>query len=140
RYDYDGRGSLVGRSDVTSGLNETFGYDLHNRLTSHLKQWATSNQQQELYEYDLFGNLRFKTGMGRYRYGDDGGYADGGAFCRKLGTFTFSYSAVLGVESHADPICYDHFGNMRLGLGRTITYNASDKPVRIEANGASTRF
>lgn len=120
RYVFDDVGNLSSRDDLNAGLFERFDYDGLNRLTRNHIQRPTGPEATGPYlQYDGHGNLTYK-GSTRYRY---------------LGAGAHAVSSI-GAQS----LSYDAYGNMRSGLGRTITYTEFNKPSRITKNGKTTEL
>ncbi len=59
---------------------------------------------------------------------------------------TYSYPAATAPRPHAptdvagQALTYDRNGNMLSGMGRTIAYDAADRPVTVTANGQTTTY
>ena len=79
-YQFDSIGNLEWREDShmqlngISGVRETFGYDDLNRLTStHVSGQGLSSSVQTLsMQYYANGNIKYKSGVGYYNYGQNG--------------------------------------------------------------------
>lgn len=119
-YTYDSIGNVQSRVDPLAGTNETFQYDVLNRLT-----WDTLGRRiSDFYRftnltaaYDALGNITNKSDSGAYTYSGYGPHAVSSA-----GSQTFAY---------------DNNGNMTSGAGRTYTWNAANM-VTTMSNGTST--
>jgi RHS repeat-associated protein len=119
-YDFDDLGNLVERNDYKENIAESFQYDLLNRLTSTTADFGNGQEQYTAVTYDALGNIKTKTGVGSYNYGDE--CAGGG----------FGPHAVCGISSPKNTAyTYDLNGNMTGGDGRSITYSSFDKPTSI---------
>ncbi|GLS25646.1 SpvB/TcaC N-terminal domain-containing protein [Marinibactrum halimedae] len=127
-YDWDTVGNLESRIERSGNKNltETFHYDRINRL-----DWSqVSGRGRQNFDYDAFGNITFKTGVGHYRYGSacaSGGYG-AHAVCALRATSS---------GSEVETFEYDANGNMvahrnARGDDRTFVYSSFDKPVLIE--------
>ena len=123
-YGYDSVGNLVTRNSTrrtTSGsqlsMNEGFGYDELNRLTSVGDGINTTAN----YVYDGLGNIKTKQGVsGTYQYHPDRPHA---------------------VETaNGNTYLYDENGNMISGAGRTIGWNVNNKPTSISKAGTEITF
>jgi len=68
-YSYDAIGNILGRTDTTQSLTESFGYDALNRLTSA----TLGSNTPTTYGYDAIGNLKTKSDVGSFTYGPSGG-------------------------------------------------------------------
>nr|WP_244623600.1 RHS repeat-associated core domain-containing protein [Shewanella salipaludis] len=141
-YDtYDAFMNLRNERNGITGLEKSYAYDDLNRLS----QYSFSNSGFALYDtsspfaatvnydYDKVGNLLKKTdysanSSNAYRYGGAacaaGSNAGPNAVCQldKLSGSTVSFQ-------------YDKRGNLRLGDGLSMTYNAMDKPLNITGRG-----
>ena len=119
-YGFDEIGNLLsrGRSDVASGnaSQESFGYDLTNRLTA---------ANTIAYAYDPLGNLTNKAGTA-YTYG---------AGCQ-AGNRVAGPHAVCTVGGGTQ-YSYDDNGNLTSNGSRTVAYNSSNKITDIESVGGS---
>jgi RHS repeat-associated protein len=124
-YQYDVTGNLSARTRTataaTAGIQEIFGYDALNRLTSSNLAGSTTT---ESYVYDSLGNLTQK-GPITYVYGSG---------C-PAGQRSAGPHAVCTVGGAA-PFMYDANGNMVSGNGRTVSYNPGNKPTRIDGGAA----
>jgi RHS repeat-associated protein len=133
-YAFDEIGNLLtrGRTDAVSALTsqETFGYDLTNRLTSANVQMSNGAVSSNNYAYDPagLGNLTQKDGN-TYTYGASGGCAAG----------PHAVCSVGGGTLYA----YDANGNMTSNGSRAVEYNPSNRVTGIvseptPSQGAST--
>lgn len=138
-YQYDGFGNLS-RQDVENqrDLNtilsyETYTYDDLHRLKTSDRTIAGAVQTTINYGYDDVGNLKLKDDFATsYTYGDmnktngnAGPNAVRSVALATGGTATFSY---------------DSNGNLTSGNGKTISYNAFNKPVSISKGGITSSF
>jgi RHS repeat-associated protein len=119
-YEFDELGDLLTRTrtdDVNQLTSqETFGYDLTNRLLTANVQMSNGSTSSNSYLYDAIGNLTQKDGK-TYHYGTSAGCAAGP-------------HAVCSVDG-GTLYMYDANGNMTSTAGRTVTYNASNKVTKI---------
>jgi RHS repeat-associated protein len=121
-YQYDEAGDLMfrRRSDTLNvdSSEEIFTYDPLNRLkTSQVR--VLTEVTDDAYEYDGLGNLTKKGGKSYTYFGCMAGSRSAGPH------------AVCTVEGGGAGFVYDMNGNMISGSGRTIQYNAGNKPTRI---------
>ncbi|HEY3358706.1 MAG TPA: toxin TcdB middle/N-terminal domain-containing protein [Polyangia bacterium] len=115
-YGYDADAHLVSMASTTNPLaTATFGYDELNRLTS------VSGGQSHSFAYDWLGNITSNSAVGAYAYGD--------AAHRHAVT-------AAGTNAYA----YDANGNMVSGAGRTIAWDAHNRPVGVTKNGQTTTY
>lgn len=70
-YHWTTTGNLQWRTDATLDLKESFGYDGFNRLTSAVAEKPSTNENyfSQSFNYDSYGNITGKTGVGSYSYG-----------------------------------------------------------------------
>ncbi len=119
-YAFDEAGNLLARNrnDNVNALTsqETFGYDLLNRLTGAQVATSDGHVSNDGYAYDAAGNLTQKSGS-VYTYGAAGGCAAGPhAVCTVGGGGMFTY---------------DDDGNMTASGSRTVTYTTSNRVREI---------
>ncbi|WP_240200039.1 RHS repeat-associated core domain-containing protein [Shewanella sp. LC6] len=135
-YDgYDDFMNLISERDGVTGLTKSYRYDTLNRLTEY--QFSNTNPTFSAtvnYAYDKVGNFLNKTDYSAnsttaYRYGGSACGYKPNAVCQltKLNGTTVSFQ-------------YDNRGNLRVGDGLTMTYNAMDKPLSVSGRGATTSF
>jgi RHS repeat-associated protein len=132
-YQYDAVGNLTQRVDKVEKLTEDFSYDNLNRLLQNRLSGTGAALAQEIqqgavnYGYDELGNLTSKSDIangGRYTYGKPSiGHAGPHAVTDITGLGDFTY---------------DNNGNQLTGNGRTIVYNAANKPILIVKDGEKT--
>ena len=132
-YTYDSRGQIIEKKDdQTTGFAtaETFGYDNQGRLI----QWDYSqsvtveedtdlHQLHRTYDYDVRGNMTFKTGAGDMQYHE----ATNRLMVRNNGIGQIDY-------------LYDENGNMTSGDDRTYTWTSFNKVKSILMNGIEVQF
>lgn len=125
-YEYDAYNNVTLRDDLINDVRETFSYDRLDRLTHTRVDSDTyvSNafNRSDKVEYNLLGNITRKTGVGEYRYGQNGA----------------SVRAVTQAGSRT--YRYDKNGNMISGDGRTMQWNSDNKATKITKNGRSVEF
>jgi RHS repeat-associated protein len=131
-YQFDTLGNLYsrrsGRSN-TEDLTETFDYDGLNRLVSAVTNGLSSGTRIQSYQYDVLGNITYKSDVGSYTYGAtcaSGGFGPH-AVCETSGTVNASYG-------------YDTSGNMTTNKNRTLTYSSYNKPLNITEGTTQTNF
>ncbi|TQV87009.1 fibronectin type III domain-containing protein [Aliikangiella coralliicola] len=138
-YVYDGFGNLKTQDvETMQGSNvvtsiETYQYDDLHRLTQSSLSIGGAAQTPINYTYDAVGNLTSKDDYGSgYVYGDlakSNGKAGPNAVRsvnkNNVGTIEFSY---------------DDNGNLLTGDGKTMTYNAFNKPLTITKNSIKSTF
>ena len=137
---YDGLGNVkTRRSDYAAsglshvGYTENYQYDTLNRLENRsLSIFAGSAtlpnefKTTQTYTLDDWGNFKFKTGAGHYRY-------DANKVHKLLGVYSDAAftSAIYNFG-------YDANGNITSDGSRTFTYGSFDKPTLITKSGVSS--
>jgi RHS repeat-associated protein len=119
-YEFDELGDLLTRTRIDDvnplTSQESFGYDLTNRLTSANVSLSNGTNTPSSYAYDALGNLTQKDGK-TYSYGSGAGCAAGPhAVCSVGGGTLYTYDAD---------------GNMTATGSRTVTYNATNRVTKI---------
>lgn len=117
-YTFDVLGNLLERRKGTNQL-ESFKYDGLNRL---IYSRVLGAQAIEL-QYDEIGNIRYKTDVGAYRYGENGA---GPHAVTTAGGITYRYDAVGNRISASN--------------GQQITYSSFNKPTQITQGTTNLSF
>ena len=132
-YQYDNHDNVISRYDSELGIRDNFYYDGLDRLTKNTIVLDASNMHgvsnPDLISrfdtsYDRLGNIKNKTGIGRYRYETNG-------------AGPYAVSRANGLEYF-----YDNVGNMRFALmpvlgatqqstERQVIWSAFNKPLQI---------
>jgi YD repeat-containing protein len=133
---YDSIGNLTQRYDGVSGLNEAFGYDSLNRLTSSSAQAGSGPLTQVTLTYNEIGNILTKSDVGTYTYASL--KANGSARPHAVSKIMMND----GTTVYAN-YTYDANGNMLTSLdstskGRTITWNSWNMPNSVVGNKIAT--
>lgn len=121
-----GGGTWIEQYLRSRNIQETFEYDDLNRL----ERWVTAGDfsSTESVTYDAIDNIRTKTGVGSYLYGNQCTHVSNAgphAICR-AGTTNYTY---------------DDNGNLTSdGSGRSLQYTAHDLPSYIAKGSHITRF
>ncbi len=141
-YSYDNFGNLKTQDvDVTENntivhSSETYQYDNLQRLTQsslNIANGADAGTSNINYAYDAVGNFTLKSDyINNYTYGNmakttNNAGPNAARFITKSNGLTTSYH-------------YDNNGNMTSGDGKTLTYNAFNKPVSITRAGVTSTF
>ena len=106
-------------------MAENFVYDALNRLTGAA---IVDGPGAKSYQYDLTGNIVFKSDVGTYSYPAPGS-------ARPHAVTSVAAGAVAnGVNAS---FAYDAVGNLLSGNGRTLSWTAFNMPAQI-ARGAAT--
>ena len=117
-YTWDDVGNMLSRNDQQNGQTQSFCYDALNRLTkthSTLNGGCNLSESAQDIEYDGFGNIKRKTGVGNYTYSTN------------MALRPHAVTTAGGVTYN-----YDNNGNVIDDeLGRTFTYSSFDKPTQI---------
>ena len=130
-YDYDALGNVILRKDHVQGVNEYFNYDRLNRLIDSTVGGLVDNvnySHRVTYEYDIHGNLTYKSDVGEYLYGE-----------QARSNHLAGPHAITAAGVHQTFI-YDENGSLVFGAGRDIQWASFNKPKRLEKNGKVTRF
>ena len=111
-------------------VTESYSYDDLHRLTGS----SLSSGGSISYSYDATGNLTQKSDYASsMTYGSSG----------KSNTGNAGPNAVLSatlVGGGSTSFSYDNNGNLISGAGKTISYNALNKPTQITAGGSTVNF
>ncbi len=121
RYDYDDIGNVLSRKDNNQNLEETFGYDGLNRLTSYNVTGYTGRTV----EYDAIGNITYKSDVGAYQYNSSRTHA----------------VTNTGSQVHS----YDANGNLydtRTGstVDRSVVWTSFNKPASMTKDGVTATY
>ncbi|MEP2302183.1 MAG: SpvB/TcaC N-terminal domain-containing protein [Kangiellaceae bacterium] len=141
-YEYDDFGNLALQnveemlSDFSVNVfDETYRYDNLHRLVES-KRTASGAEDILNYNYDAVGNITVKDDFStNFTYGNlarNNGNAGPNAVRQVVKTSEFNNEVVT--------YGYDLNGNMTSGDGRTITYNAFNKPVSIVKGSITSLF
>jgi YD repeat-containing protein len=109
-YEYDNAGNVLKIIDNSHSLVKNYLYDDLDRLISG---------DGNVYEYNSIGNLIKNNGI-----------VQGYSSARK---HALTYD---GLNNYS----YDNCGNMISGAGRSIAYDAENRPIQITKNGVVTEF
>jgi RHS repeat-associated protein len=132
-YQWDSIGNLKSRLNKSANVGgssaknnaESFCYDNLNRLIKTESGIASNNPNcsgiQDT-EYDGFGNITYKKGVGNYTYGSNAGP-----------------HAVTGTATDGS-YGYDNNGNQISGAGRELYYTSYDMVKRVTKAGNSIEF
>lgn len=127
-YSYDDAyGNLTRRHNLVSDVIETFTHDVHNRLTSASRIFASSLAPEVVnFSFNHQGNIELKSDYaGAYQYGNHQ-RTTGNAGPHAVTQVTLNDATTV------DDFSYDDNGNMLTGFGRSVWYNYFNKPLRIE--------
>ena len=131
-YVHNAKGLMRKRTDSLQQIEELFTYDALDRLDMasvvHQSDPALSYNQDP--DYDISGNITQRNDVGTYHYDES---------CEHLGQpYTPGPYAVTEVSGARNAsYCYDNGGNMLSGDGKNITYNAFNKPTKIQSATAA---
>lgn len=124
-YSFDLGGNIQTITDTINGT-QTFLYDELNRLTSATGPYGSGGASATLtYGFDQIGNLTNNS---------------------QVGVYTYPTSGSSSVQPHAvstagaSSYVYDANGNLTSGAGRTLTYDAENRPLTITSGGTTTTF
>ncbi len=143
-YWMDEMGNLTLRRDAIHGGYENFYYDTLNRLIQSKTTPPASAGQQYIvdYEYDVLGNLRYRSDVGTMNYGENG-Y---GPHAITSVQQTQSVNVTENVFNPYGAYHYDGNGNLTSNGQRTVDWTAFNKPKQMasvvdgEARGVSYTY
>jgi len=130
---YDAIGNLKQRQDSVQNITEDFIYDPLNRLKkSTLSGNGASAYDQaglleQTFKYNALGNLIYKSGVGDYKYGQNG------AGLHAVTQTTNGMQAKVNYQ-------YDANGNQISDGHRTVTYTQYNKPKKIVKGANQNQF
>ena len=125
-----GKGASVNNSPVAKNITESFKYDGLNRL----RETRRNNVVTQTLTYDSFGNIKNKSDVGTYTYGQ---------------TISGSTAGPHAVTNSGDGVKYryDRNGNMvsdgtnsSANNQRTLIYSGFDKPMQIKKGNHQINF
>jgi RHS repeat-associated protein len=120
-YDWDNKGNLNYRRDLSKGLREDFAYDALNRFTQSRVSGSVSVTTN--IAYNSIGNITSKSGVGTYAYHASKPHA---------------VKSVRGERSN--DYVYDAGGNITSDNQRTFVNNTFNKPITISKSGYYVDF
>ena len=126
-YTFDDGGNVTGITDPHHGT-QSFSYDALDRLTT-ATHGATGGYGTIDYTYNQIGNLTKHSKVGTYTYN-----ASGASSTRPHAV------TQTGTGATAVTYRYDANGNLTVGGGRTLTWDAENRPTKIVKAGVTTRF
>ncbi|TQV86654.1 FG-GAP-like repeat-containing protein [Aliikangiella coralliicola] len=139
-YSYDGFGNLKNqtvenkRNGQTIISKEDYKYDALHRLKISSRDIGGVAETDITYDYDKVGNLKKKDDYATsYVYGTVA-KSNGNAGPNAV------YSVAKINNGGTKTFNYDNNGNLLSGDGKTIAYNAFNKPVSINRNGVTSLF
>lgn len=122
-FTFNAIGNLTQRRDLARSITEDFGYDARNQLTS-----ATCNAGPSLaMTYDALGNMKSKTGITSYTYGENGAGPHA----------VTSYTDSAG-KKHT--LLYDRAGNCINDDGTTLSFTSNNQPAQIKKGSTTLQF
>lgn len=121
QYDWDNKGNLSYRRDLSKGLREDFVYDALNRVTKS----TVSGKAYVITDisYNAIGNIMSKSGVGTYTYHSSKPHA---------------VKSVSGTM--ANDYTYDAAGNIVKDNQRSFVTNTFNKPITISKQGYMVDF
>ncbi len=144
-YDYSAFGNLAWQEQwYKNGAQwlssrEDYQYDNLHRLKHSYRTFNGAHTESPIdYDYDAVGNLTLKTDYAStLSYGNNGKSAGGNAGPNAVRQIAKLSSG--GGTTNVNYI-YDNNGNLKTGDGKTITYNAFNKPITITRSGIVSAF
>ena len=130
-YTYDKGGNVTRITDPRHGT-QTYTYDALDRLTKATNA-ATGGYGTIDYTYNQIGNLTRHSKVGTYAYP-----ASGASSTRPHAVA--STSLTTGSATTTTTYRYDANGNLTAGGGRTLTWDAENRPTQIVKGDATTTF
>ncbi len=129
-YAYDDWGDLKVVKNNAASFEDRHNFDALHRLVKSEHRSSVENEVIN-YAFDGLGNLRLKDDFANtYQYGQEAG-ADFGP--NQVGQ-------ILKIDGSVSNFTYDANGNMKVGDGRSIAYNALNKPTQISRGSNRTSF
>lgn len=131
-YQYDDMDNVTSRHDRVQGINEVFKYDGLDRLTQNTLHGELSGMEYRYstdYEYDLTGNILYKSDVGRYTYGS-----------ASRGSGNAGPAALTSAGLSHTGYHYDNNGNVLNGGGRAFQWTSFSKPKRMVRNNSWAEF
>jgi len=125
-YTFDVAGNLLSRHDTSQSQNlfETFDYDLLNRLGDVMLSVAGAATRNTLsLQYDVSGNISYKSDVGSYLYGQSGA---GPHAVTNAGGLAYTYDINGNQTSSSN--------------GRTISYSVFDQALHLQKGSEFTDF
>ena len=134
-YTFDKGGNMTKLTDGQHGT-QTFSYDALDRLTE-ATNGATGGYGTLSYTYNPIGNLLSHSKVGTYTYN-----ASGATSTRPHAVASTRLTTGTGsnAKTTTTPYSYDANGNLSQGAGRTITWDAENRPTQIVKDGVTTTF
>jgi len=120
-FEFDLIGNLMGRSNDIQNLSEKFNYDQLNRLLDS----SINGQLRLTMEYDALGNIKRKSDVGNYTYGE-------------RGAGVHAVTSISGFRNQSYE--YDANGNRTKHNGGDITYTSYNMPVRLREGNTEVVF
>ncbi|NVJ65334.1 MAG: VCBS repeat-containing protein [Gammaproteobacteria bacterium] len=144
-YDYSAFGNLAWQEQwYKNGAQwlssrEDYQYDNLHRLRHSYRTFDGSHTESPIdYDYDAVGNLTLKTDYAAtLSYGNNGKSLGGNAGPNAVRQIA---KLLSGGGTTSVNYTYDNNGNLQSGDGKSITYNAFNKPITITKNGAVSAF
>jgi len=134
-YYYDAFGNVTRRNDTAGGRDESYQYDLLQRVKKATVSVAGLTVPID-YNYDAVGNLTKKGDYASlYRYGNAARTAGGNAGPNAVRELTLLNGSKANLS-------YDNNGNLKTSTNGNlaISYNAAMKPRNISRNGQNLSF
>ena len=134
-YSYDAFGNVTRRNDTAGGRDESYQYDLLQRVKKATVSVAGLTVPID-YNYDAVGNLTKKGDYASlYRYGNAARTAGGNAGPNAVRELTLLNGSKANLS-------YDNNGNLKTSTNGNlaISYNAAMKPRTISRNGQNLSF
>ncbi|MCU7796533.1 MAG: VCBS repeat-containing protein [Candidatus Thiodiazotropha sp. (ex Myrtea spinifera)] len=131
-YHYDVMDNVTSRYDRVQGASESFLYDNLDRLKKNSVSGSLSGISYSYatdYEYDLTGNILYKSDVGHYAYGT-----------ASRNNNNAGPAALLSAGTGHTNYQYDLNGNVIAGGGRIFQWTSFNKPKELQKGTALTKF
>ncbi|MGS2716853.1 SpvB/TcaC N-terminal domain-containing protein [Eionea flava] len=142
-YQYDSYRNVTHRHDYVNDIQEDFTYDQLDRLTrtdiASSLYVSTEFNGSQTQEYDVYGNITYKSDVGYYTYGNGIDNSSGAGIHAVIAT-TPTDGGSAGNAGAVTTYQYDANGNMVSDNGRTLAWSSFNKPILMTQDGRSAAF
>ena len=128
-YGFNAIARLESREDQRLNISETFTYDGLNRLKKTRTVLDDGSINEVTLTYDAIGNIKSKSDVGAYTYGET---------CNNQQAGPHAVTSITGTG--AATYCYDPNGSLLTGNGRAVTYSPFDKPIQFARGNNQSDF
>lgn len=137
QYEFDDVGNIEWRKDHRQNLTENFLYDTLDQLTDAWVVGGTpsSDYVAKEYSYDALGNIKFKTGVGHYKYGSACGTGAGPHAVCEIRSAASGGTLLQSYAYNANGSMFDKDGGPDEAY-----YTSFNKPYQFDQGGTSVVF